>query len=413
MRATVPAAVEALAEKGTQASATDPAFQGPRAAGRYPGRVRAALLGLIPLPRARARTRRGVASPPITYVVEPPAAGSWTLRVEERIERAASPRLVAPELDADPPALVLVATGEARLLRRAGGAWLAPSCAERCTLRYQVDLQALASACRGFECPRRVGDALLGTAARWMVRPDVLDDATIHITAGGDHVARFATGLRRDGDGGYTLHGRELREASYTAIGGFRRAHVEFPGAALDVVFLGPPLQMGDEAVLAWIRRAAGCVASLYGRFPADATVFVVPVPRADRVVFGRVLSLAGASVLLLFGYQTPADAVGSDWVVVHELSHLGPPSFVGQGHWLEEGLATYYEPILRERSGWMRPEDLWGHFVREMPRGLRKRGEPPSLEERDEIDSTYWGGALFAPLASVRRSIEGGGAPH
>jgi predicted metalloprotease with PDZ domain len=87
----------------------------------------------------------------------------------------------------------------------------------------------------------------------------------------------------------------------------------------------------------------------------------------------------------------------------VHELFHLGTPSFVGEAHWLEEGLATYYEPVLRERAGWMREEDLWRHFAREMTRGLRKDGDPPGLDDRDDIDSTYWGGALFALLADVR----------
>jgi predicted metalloprotease with PDZ domain len=114
-------------------------------------------------------------------------------------------------------------------------------------------------------------------------------------------------------------------------------------------------------------------------------------------------MSLSGGSVALLVGSETPASAEHGDWVVVHELSHLGTASFVNEGHWLEEGLATYYEPVLRERAGWMREEDLWSHFVSQMPRGLHRPGDPPSLEDRDDIDSTYWGGALFVFLADVR----------
>ena len=45
----------------------------------------------------------------------------------------------------------------------------------------------------------------------------------------------------------------------------------------------------------------------------------------------------------------------------------------------------------------------LWSHFAREMPRGLRDASAPLALEERDDIDSTYWGGALFALVADVR----------
>jgi predicted metalloprotease with PDZ domain len=37
------------------------------------------------------------------------------------------------------------------------------------------------------------------------------------------------------------------------------------------------------------------------------------------------------------------------------------------------------------------------------MPRALRGSGEPASLEDRDGVDATYWGGALFALLADVR----------
>jgi hypothetical protein len=160
---------------------------------------------------------------------------------------------------------------------------------------------------------------------------------------------------------------------------------------------------MGDAAAVGAVKDAAGCVAGLFGRFPVDATVFVVPVRGAEDVVFGRVLSLAGASVALLFGEDTKAAAMHGEWVPVHELFHLATPSFVGEAHWLEEGLATYYEPLLRERAGWMHPEDLWRHFADQMKRGLRKPGDAPALEDRDDIDSTYWGGALFAFVADVR----------
>jgi hypothetical protein len=168
---------------------------------------------------------------------------------------------------------------------------------------------------------------------------------------------------------------------------------------------------MGDAETVSWVKSAAGCVAGLFGRFPVDATVFVVPARGGDGVVFGRVFSLAGASVVLLFGTDAKPASMHTDWVAVHELFHLGTPSFVGEAHWLEEGLATYYEPILRQRAGWIPAADLWSHFAGAMPRGLRKAGDPASLDDRDDIDSTYWGGALFALLADVRIRKATGGA--
>jgi predicted metalloprotease with PDZ domain len=330
--------------------------------------------------------------------------------VEARFERAASDRLVAPEAGGAIREVTVVEGRGAHAAAREDGAWSVPACRDGCTIRYRVDLDALVASCRGMDCARRVGDAVIGSAAVWMLRPQPLGDALVRVRVDGD-ASRFVTGLRRDPRGGYVVHGHELGEAAYTAFGSFRRARVDVPGASLDVALLGAPLAMGDEAALHWVEAASSCVAGLFGRFPVTATVFVVPAQGADEVVFGRVLSMAGASVALLFGSATSPASMHDDWVVVHELFHLGTPTFVGEGHWLEEGLATYYEPILRERAGWMSEADLWKHFVKEMPRGLRKDGEPPSLEDRDDIDSTYWGGALFALLADVDVLRETGGA--
>jgi hypothetical protein len=349
-------------------------------------------------------------APQYAYAIAPPAAGSWRLEVEARFEGAPADKLVAPDAAGSLRDVVLVEGTSTTPLATAEGAWMAPSCRRSCTVRYAVDLEALAAGCRHMDCARKVGDAVLGPASVWMLRPEPTGEADLRVTLRGGDPSRFVTGLRRDPAGGYRLRAAELGEASYTAFGAFRRQRAQVPGAVLDVVLLGPPIAMGDAGVVAAVKDAATCVAGGFGRFPVDATVFIVPARHEAEVVFGRVYSLAGASVVLLFGAETMPAAMHSQWVPVHELFHLGTPSFVGEAHWLEEGLATYYEPLLRERAGWTRDEDLWRHFVDQMPRGLRKEGEPPALEDRDDIDSTYWGGALFAFLADVRiREATGG----
>ncbi|MGD0528792.1 MAG: hypothetical protein ABSE49_26885 [Polyangiaceae bacterium] len=348
---------------------------------------------------------------PYHYVIAPPPAGSWRLEVEAHLEHAPSARLVAPEATSAIRDMTLVDGSRRQPLAVAGDAWLVPACRTSCTLRYAVDLDAMAAGCGHMDCARRVGGAVLGTAASWMLRPEPTGDASIRVDVRGGDATRFATGLRQGASGGYVFRGRELGEASYTAFGDFRRVRADVPGATLDVVLLGEPLAMGDAETVGWVKSAAGCVAGLFGRFPVSATVFVVPARRGDGVVFGRVFSLAGASVVLLFGTEASPAAMHTDWVAVHELFHLGTPSFVGEAHWLEEGLATYYEPILRERAGWMTEADLWRHFAGSMPRGLRKEGDPAALDDRDDIDSTYWGGALFALLADVRIREATGGA--
>ncbi len=365
-----------------------------------------ALGGLLALTTGCAsRTRPGGSdqTPAYAYTIDPPPEGSWRVAVEATFERAPSARLVAPRDRAAFQDVVVVEPRATQTVPADGEAWVVPECRSRCTIRYVVDLETLAASCGRMDCERRIDGAMIGAASAWMLLPQPTGPATVRVRLTGASQDRFATGLRRDPSGGFILDAQELLEASYTAFGTFRHARVPVPGATLDVALLGAPLAMGDRATLDWIHDGASCVSRLFGRFPVDATLFVLPVPGENGVVFGRVMSLSGASVVLFFGDETTTDSKPSDWVVVHELFHLGCPSFVGEGHWLEEGLATYYEPILRARAGWITPGGLWGHFRSELSRGLRKAGAPPSLEDRDDIDSTYWGGALFAFLADIR----------
>jgi hypothetical protein len=371
--------------------------------------LRPLALGLVAVAGCAPSSPKAL-TPSYEYAITPPPAGSPVVHVEAELRNAPVPRLWDPDAKGALRDVALVGPAGPQPLAVDGEGWTAPSCRTACTLRFDLDLDVLARRCRGFDCARRIGGAVLGPASMWMLRPDANVDADIHAVVRGGDPTRFATGLRSDGRGGYSLRTWELGEASYTAFGDMRRRRLDVSGVALDVALLGAPLAMGDDAALAWIRDAATCVAQLYGTFPAQATIFVVPVKGADEVVFGRVMSLAGGSVALLFGADTPPSREHSDWVVVHELSHLGTASLVGEAHWLEEGLATYYEPILRARAGWMTEAELWRHFVDQMPRGLRKADDPPSLEERDDIDSTYWGGALYVMQVdlAIRRATRG-----
>ncbi len=377
--------------------------RGPRAPRAAAALAVACIVGCAPRAPERARAV-------YSYVFRPPAPGAWRLEVEATLEGAPGPRLVSLAGESIRDAVEL--PGGAAPARD-GDALVVPSCRARCALRYAIDLDDLAARCHRMDCARRVGGAVLGAASAFMLLPEPLGDATLRVRVAGPNANRFVTGLRRDGrDGaGYAMASEEIGEASFTAIGEVRRARAEVGGARLNLALLGGPLAMGDAAAVDFVRDSAARVADLYGRFPVDATVFVVPVPGAAEVVFGRVMSLAGASVALLFGDATPAGSARDNWVVVHELFHLSTPSFAGEGRWLEEGLATYYEPILRARAGWMTEAALWTHFHREMPRGLRSGGDAAALEERDDIDSTYWGGALWALLADVGARARTGNA--
>src|SRR5580658_2727372 len=129
------------------------------------------------------------------YAIAPPAEGSWLLAVEATFERAPSARLVAPSA---PEAFrdVTLASATNGIVRDGDG-WQATTCLNRCVVRYVVDLEALASACHRMDCGRRVGDAILGLASAWMLRPEPAGDAVLRVRLAAGAPAHTATGLRR------------------------------------------------------------------------------------------------------------------------------------------------------------------------------------------------------------------------
>jgi len=95
----------------------------------------------------------------------------------------------------------------------------------------------------------------------------------------------------------------------------------------------------------------------------------------------------------------------------VHELFHLGFPSLRGEGIWLEEGLATYAEPLIRARAGMLTEEEGWAEVIRDMPLGV-ELCETRGLLHFQNIRAAYWAGAVVALLADVAARRRGPEAP-
>lgn len=147
-------------------------------------------------------------------------------------------------------------------------------------------------------------------------------------------------------------------------------------------------------------------MANFYHGFPVARSLTVV-VPRSGRrgMVTGRALSAGGATVLVAIGEHATVDDLYGEWIMVHELLHLGQP-FTPEAWWLTEGMATYIEPLLRARKGWRSPGSVWRDFHRDMHRGR-------AALDRGLLNGSgnaYWSGALFMFLADmeIRRYSRG-----
>ena len=198
---------------------------------------------------------------------------------------------------------------DGRSVAREGDGWQIPECRTRCIVDYVVDLRAMASGCHRMDCGKVVGEAFLGLASDWMMRPQPLGDAVLRVRPTGRAVDRFA----RQGCG--TRSGRWIRfsvpmssrEAAFTAFGSLRKNAVDVPGATLHVTLLGEPPEdgrRGDPRM--GFETQPPAVAGLFGHFPVEATVFVVPVERRGRRRL-RTRDVVGRSVPVELFFGTDA----------------------------------------------------------------------------------------------------------
>src|SRR5260370_683666 len=87
--------------------------------------------------------------------------------------------------------------------------------------------------------------------------------------------------------------------------------------------------------------------------------------------------------------------------MMTHEMIHLTFPSVAEKHHWIEEGIATYVEPIARIRAGRLNASQMWADLMRDIPQGLPAAGDQ-GLDNTRTWGRTYWGGALFCLLADI-----------
>jgi len=280
---------------------------------------------------------------------------------------------------------------------------------QRAVFRYRVDLELAASEQEHFDVALRSGDSVLAPASFFLLHPlPLMPETEIEVRVRTPPGVGFASGLERHGEA-YVLRAHELAVATYSVFGRFRERAVALPEGNIELVLLDGAPRLDFEILARWVERRARLVAEFYGRFPAPRALLVlVPVERERAVVFGKLLPESAPGVALLLGAETPESALDRDWILLHELFHIGVPSFDGEGKWFDEGLATYFEPILRVRSGMSSELELWREFANGMPRGLPALARY-GLERAPGYAGVYWGGAVYCLLADVelRRASE------
>jgi hypothetical protein len=287
-----------------------------------------------------------------------------------------------------------------------GSSWHAPLClAEGCRLRYRFLLADAADAIADFGIAASHGTAILAPPSTWLLRP---------LRARGGRPYRFrvdpsvgesfVTGVFPASDGAphtYEADVSDLPAAPYSAFGAARSTVLRERGSSIVVAFLPGELEVPDEVILAWIADAARATATYYGRFPVSRALVMILPTEGDRVGYARTLGNGGASIVAPVGRYASPGFFSDDWVMTHEMVHLGFPNVARRHAWIEEGIATYVEPIARARLGDISPEKVWRELVRGLPNGLPGPGDR-GLDNTPTWGRKYWGGALFCLLADI-----------
>ncbi len=178
---------------------------------------------------------------------------------------------------------------------------------------------------------------------------------------------------------------------------------VQVGEATIEISFGPGGFDLPRESLIAWVSKAAKAVAHYYGVFPVPLTRVKVNSSEKQSGAFGGTTWGNDPPFTRIFvGRHTTMRQLEEDWLMTHELVHTAFPDVADEHHWIEEGIATYVEPIARAQIGDLTPERIWADMVRGMP-----KGEPqPSDEGLDHTHTwgrTYWGGALFCLVADVR----------
>ncbi len=177
---------------------------------------------------------------------------------------------------------------------------------------------------------------------------------------------------------------------------------IEAGGFGVDVT-VGPEAPpVPHEALVSWVSEAARDVVWFLGRPPVPRVPLRIRTGGGGGIGSGRSFGGGGsASIRIGVGRRTTRLALEQDWVLTHEIVHLALPDLPREQLWMEEGLATYVEPIARARRGRLSVVELWSGLLQGIPNGVAHEGGP-GLDAAGSWGSTYWGGALFWLMADV-----------
>ena len=304
--------------------------------------------------------------------------------------------------------------------------WHAGEC-----LAYTADIGAIAD--QHSDSGTRYGSNIVTDPQHWLVRASTQGSPGAQVVVELPDGWAISTPWRELARDGQSIHFQVPDTpqdwSASLVLGHFDEARIELPGGALRVAALTNGDDKQRAKLVAWLRRVGQALLTAYGRLPlADVQVWLVSVDNlsvAGRfaawlqpgpVLGGESARGQGNALQLDVDPRRPAREFDEDWTAVHELSHLLHPYLGDRGSWLGEGLATYYQNVLRARGGLLTPTQAWQRLASGFQRG--EAGPYADSLEQAAADMShahaflrvYWSGSAYWLTVDVELRRRSGG---
>jgi len=300
------------------------------------------------------------------------------------------------------------------------GTWRVDGCVVGgCRVRYRFALADAAAALRDPEEAEALGATFEAPPSSWLLSPTRVVVGGVfrfHVTT--PRGVEFISGVWPSAGSPDVYEGAalDLNDTPFSAFGPFHPRTIDGAPVSLVIARDARQTHVTDDAIAAWATNAARAVTTFYGRFPVPRLPVFVSVVDGDGIDGGVTTGGGGAALGIDGGDRTTEREFADDWELTHEMVHTALPGLLRPQHWLEEGLATYVEPLARARVGLVTAAEAWGGIVNGMPQGEPEAGDQ-GLDRTPTWARTYWGGAMFCLLADVairertgnRRSLDDG----
>jgi len=189
------------------------------------------------------------------------------------------------------------------------------------------------------------------------------------------------------------------------AIGRFGVSDLRAGEGVLHLAMPGVRDAATQDKLARWIKNVGRAALSGYGSLPqSQVQVLALPTRRGGQAVaFGQSSRGQGHGLLLLIDPTRPLDEFHADWKAVHEFAHLFHPYLGDEGRWLGEGLATYWQNVLRARSGLIGDAKAWDELNDGFTRGRGQTRAGTTLAQasaammrEQTFLRTNWAGAAY-----------------